>query len=292
MQTDDLVVFLMVARRGSISAAAQHLGKDAATVGRRIARLENDLGETLFAKSPRGYHLTEAGQSLLPKAEAMEELVSDIEGGFRQTGHRVDGKIRIGAPDGCATFLLPQVCARLTQENPGLVIEVVATARETDLLGREVDLAVTLGPPSAKAIEHTLLASYELHLAMARSLADTVRDPLQELPVISYIPEHLIDPALDIPEELGLGRRVLRSNSVLVQWQWLRQGAGLGLVHDFTLRQDPGLMRVKPDFSIHRSYHLASRRADNRFDRMRRFREVFVHRVAQEISRPSRQPAD
>ncbi|WP_193141106.1 MULTISPECIES: LysR family transcriptional regulator [unclassified Meridianimarinicoccus] len=292
MQPDDLMVFLMVARRGSITAAAQHLGKDAATVGRRVARLENDLGETLFAKSPKGYHLTEAGHGLLPKAETMEELVTDIKGGFRQVGRHIDGKIRIGAPDGCATFLLPQVCARLTRDNPGLVIEVVATARETDLLGREVDLAVTLSPPTAKAVEHLHLADYELHLAMARRLAGTVADPLRDLPVISYIPEHLIDPALDIPDDLISGQRVLRSNSVLVQWQWLRQGAGLGLVHDFTLRQDPGLMRVKPDFTIHRSYYLASRRADNRFDRMRRFRSMLLRQVAQEISRPSVQPAD
>ncbi|MCA8884106.1 MAG: LysR family transcriptional regulator [Rhodobacteraceae bacterium] len=287
MLPDDLMVFLMVARRGSITAAAQHLAKDAATVGRRIARLEESLGEMLFAKSPKGYHLTEAGQGLLPKAEAMEELLSDIQSGFSSSGHQVDGKVRIGAPDGCATFLLPQVCAALSKANPHLVIEVVATAREVDLLGREVDLSVTLTPARAKGLVSHHLADYELHFAMARSLADRADavDPLQSLPVISYIPEFLIDPALDIPADLGLAPPVLRSNSVLVQWQWLRQGAGIGLVHDFTLAQDPDLMRILPQIAIRRSYFLTSRRADNRFDRMRTMRELLIGGIAKEIAR-------
>lgn len=291
MQPDDLMIFLMVARRGSITSAAQHLGKDAATVGRRIARLEEDLGETLFAKSPKGYHLTEAGQGLLPKAETLEDLVADIETGFQTSTQKIEGKIRIGAPDGCATFLLPQVCAKLCAENPGLVIEVVATARDVDLLGREVDLAVTLSPPRAKGVEAVHMADYELHFAASRALlAQAGTDnPLKQLPMISYIPEMLIDPALDIPSDLQHGQPVLRSNSVLVQWQWLRQGAGVGLVHDFTMRHDPLLARVLPEFAIRRSYFLVTRRADSRFDRMRRLRELLVAHVADEIGRPAQQ---
>lgn len=287
MSPDDLMVFLMVARRGSITSASQHLAKDAATVGRRIARLEESLGEVLFAKSPKGYHLTEAGEGLLPKAEAMEELLSDIESGFASSGHAVDGKIRIGAPDGCATFLLPQVCAALSRENPRLVIEIVATAREVDLLGREVDMAVTLNPPRAKVLETHHLADYELHLAIARRLLDQpgIGNPLESLPVISYIPELLIDPALDIAANLSPQNPVLRSNSVLVQWQWLRQGAGVGLVHDFTLVNDPELVRILPQIAIQRSYYLTSRRADNRFDRMRKVREMLIRSIVAEMAK-------
>jgi len=286
MQTDDLLIFLMVARRGSITAAAQHLAKDAATVGRRIGRLETDLGATLFAKSPKGYRLTDAGLRLLPQAEALEDLMTDITSGFRDTAEAVSGRVRIGAPDGCATFLLPQVCAALMKANPGLAIDIVATSREVDLLGREVDLAVTLAPSRSKGIDTVPLADYELHFAATREAVAGRNQAtlLQELPVIAYIPELLIDPSLDIPAELKAPNAMLRSNSVLVQWQWLRQGAGIGLVHDFTMSRDPNLVRVLPEVSIPRSYFVAARRTDTQFERMRVFREQFVAAVNTELS--------
>ena len=55
MNWDDLRVFLAVARRESLSAAARGLRIDPATVSRRIARLEEETGAALFAKSPQGY---------------------------------------------------------------------------------------------------------------------------------------------------------------------------------------------------------------------------------------------
>jgi DNA-binding transcriptional LysR family regulator len=50
---DDLRVFLAVARGESLSSAGRVLRLDPATVGRRIARLEEVLGARLFAKSPQ-----------------------------------------------------------------------------------------------------------------------------------------------------------------------------------------------------------------------------------------------
>ena len=47
---DDLRFFLMVARRGTLSAAARDLAVTQPTVGRRIAALERRLGAKLFAR--------------------------------------------------------------------------------------------------------------------------------------------------------------------------------------------------------------------------------------------------
>ncbi|MFT7522477.1 MAG: DNA-binding transcriptional LysR family regulator, partial [Candidatus Paceibacteria bacterium] len=61
---DDLRIFLAVARLSSISNAGKLLKLDPATVGRRIARLEDQLQSHLFVKSPQGYAMTDAGESL------------------------------------------------------------------------------------------------------------------------------------------------------------------------------------------------------------------------------------
>ena len=61
---DDMRVFLAVARGESLSRAGRDLRMDPATVGRRISRLEDRLGVTLFVKSQQGYALTEAGETV------------------------------------------------------------------------------------------------------------------------------------------------------------------------------------------------------------------------------------
>ena len=64
-QWDDMRVFLAVAREESLSGAGKVLKMDPATVGRRIARLEEAMEAPLFVKSPQGYALSAAGERLL-----------------------------------------------------------------------------------------------------------------------------------------------------------------------------------------------------------------------------------
>ncbi len=72
MNWDDYRYFLAVARTGKLSLAGQQLSVDHATVGRRVKALEESLKIHLFDRSPQGYSLTDAGQSLVNIAEAME----------------------------------------------------------------------------------------------------------------------------------------------------------------------------------------------------------------------------
>jgi DNA-binding transcriptional LysR family regulator len=164
MDWDDLRVFLAVARSDGLSGAGRRLKIDPATVGRRIARLEQALAARLFAKSPQGYALTDEGLRLLDHAEraeaAMEgarEAVSGPEG--------LSGQIRIGAPDGCANYLLPQVLSAICDANPGLEVQIVALPRVFNLSRREADMAIGVSRPTAGRLTVQKLADYRLHLA-------------------------------------------------------------------------------------------------------------------------------
>src|SRR5690606_19258225 len=110
---DDIRLFLAVARAESLSAAGRLVRLDPATLGRRIARLEEVLAAKLFAKSPQGYALTDAGQRLLAHAERAEQAMAGAAEEIAGQSGRLTGQIRIGAPDGCANYLLPQVCAQI-----------------------------------------------------------------------------------------------------------------------------------------------------------------------------------
>jgi DNA-binding transcriptional LysR family regulator len=285
---DDMRIFLGVARGESLSAAGRVLRMDPATVGRRVARLEQGLGTPLFVKSPQGYALTDAGSRLLTHAEAAEQAMqaaSEAAG----SSEGLSGQIRIGAPDGCANFLLPQVCARITEDNPDLDLQIVSLPRVVNLSKREADLAIAVSAPTAGRLLVQKLSDYRLHLAatkdyLAKHPPITRPEDLRGHRLVGYIPDMIFDKELDYLSDLGVERVSLASNSVSVQFHWLRQGAGIGIVHDFALPMAPDLVKVLPEqVSLTRSFFLVRHADDRRLDRLTRFTESLTEGVRREI---------
>ena len=118
----DLRYFLELARTGKLSAAAQRMGVEHTTVARRLNRLEELLATSLFDHRRDGYVLTEAGQALLPHAEAME---SALLGAIAESGAKVGGAIglnRIGTPEALGVCVVAPRLARLYAEHPDLQV--------------------------------------------------------------------------------------------------------------------------------------------------------------------------
>lgn len=291
MDWDDMRIFLALARMESLGRAGQHLRMDPATVGRRIARLEEALGRRLFTRSHQGYALTDEGARLLPHAIAAESAM--IEAGHAATDGQtgLSGQIRIGAPDGCANFLLPQVVADICAENPALDIQVIALPRVFNLSRREADMAIGVSRPETGRLSVQKISDYKLHLAasrryLAQNAAPLDAEGLRAHRIIGYIPDMIFDSELDYLAELGLERVALASNSVAVQFNMIRHGAGLGVVHDFALPADPDLVRILPDvFSLTRSFYLIRHLDDRRVSRLNRFAEILLRGLKRELAR-------
>jgi DNA-binding transcriptional LysR family regulator len=290
MDWDDLRIFLAVARTDSLSGAGKRLKIDPATVGRRIARLEEAVGARLFQKSPQGYALTAEGARLLPHAERVETALDGAAEAL--TGPEgLTGQIRIGAPDGCANYLLPQVLARICDANPGLEVQLVALPRVFNLSKREADMAVAVSRPEAGRLTVQKLTDYQLHLAASRAYLAT-HPPIRGLAdlrahrFVGYIPDMIFDKELDYLTEIGIAAPPLASNSVSVQLNFLRQGAGLGIVHDFALPAASELTRVIPaQIALKRSFWLIRHADDGRVDRLNRFAETLTREVRSEMTR-------
>ncbi|CUH53499.1 LysR family transcriptional regulator [Shimia marina] len=291
VQWDDLRVFLAVAREESLSAAGRRLNVDPATVGRRVGRLETAFEAPLFVKSPTGYALTDAGQRLMNHAlrveqslqEATEEMVGQSSG--------LSGQIRIGAPDGVANYLLPQVCARIAEENPDLDIQIVALPRIVSLSRREADLVVAVSVPSAGRLTVQKITDYKLHLAASRRYLrthpkiETVAD-LKDHLVTGYIPDMIFDKELDYLNEVGVERVRLASNSAAVQFNWVRTGSGIGVVHDFAIPSARRVVKIlEEDVSLTRSFYLIRHADDRRLERLNRFSEALCEGMRQEVAR-------
>lgn len=290
MDWDDLRIFLAVARTESLSGAGRRLQIDPATVGRRIARLEDAIGASLFVKSPQGYALTEAGGRLMPHAERAEGAMEGAAEALRGP-EGLTGQIRLGAPDGCANYLLPQVIARICDANPGLEVQIVALPRVFNLSRREADMAIGVSRPAAGRLTVQKLTDYRLHLAASRAYL-AARPPILSRAdlgahrFVGYIPDMIFDKELDYLAEIGGPGAVLTSNSVSVQLNFLRHGAGVGVVHDFALPAAPDLVRVLPEeVSLTRSFWLIRHADDGRVARLNRFAETLVREARAEMAR-------
>lgn len=287
---DDLRVFLAVARAESLSGAAKLLRLDPATVGRRITRLEQALDTALFVKSPQGYALTPPGRRLQERAQSVETAILGAQDDTGGGTEALSGQIRIGAPDGCANYLLPQVCSSICADHPGLEVQIVALPRVFNLSKREADMAITVSPPTTGRLTSQKLTEYKLHLMGARDyLAKNPVHALEDVsshPIIGYIADLIFDAELDYLSEIGSPKPVMASNSVSVQINWARSGAGLVIGHDFALPSAPELIRVLPElFSLTRSFYLVRHADDRKIDRLRLFAGELTTRIRLEVAR-------
>jgi DNA-binding transcriptional LysR family regulator len=278
MNWDDIRIFLQVGRSNSLTAASKQLKMDPSTLGRRITRLEERMGTRLFVKTPQGYDLTESGLRLMEYASEMELSSLSAQEIVQGQTDKLSGTVRIGAPDGSANFLLPEVCAEISAENPDLEIQILAVPRVLNLSKREADMAITVSPPSAGRLLVQKVTDYHLHLAATRDYIAAHPnlqhiDQVKDHPIIGYIPDLIFDKELDYLDEIGLRPTVgLASNSVSVQINLINQGAGLGVVHDFAMPNFPNLAFLfKEKLALKRSFYLVRHEGDRRVGRLNRF---------------------
>jgi len=99
---DDLRIFEVLARTGSLSAAARLLKVNHATIGRRVAALEAELGTTLVTRLPRNTVLTPQGEAIAALAREMEQTAQAVTRRARAFDNNLTGNVRISLPPALA----------------------------------------------------------------------------------------------------------------------------------------------------------------------------------------------
>lgn len=262
---NDLRFFLAVARAGTVSAAARRLGVDHATVIRRLDSLEQGLGAKLFVRNPRGYALSQTGERLIPAAEVIEAETLRIERRLDGADSAIAGLIRLSTLEGFGNFFLAARLPAFIRAHPGISVELVTIQQIAALSRREVDLAITLTPPTGGRFVQERLTDYTLFIYGARSYLDgapPIRDrgDLSAHPFIGYIDDLVFTRSLDYLDEVAPGLSVtLRSSSLHAQMEAVRAGHGLCVLPAFMADPHADLARVLPEaFSLRRSYWLIS----------------------------------
>ena len=247
----DLEIFLAVARRGTLAAAAEILAVDASTVQRRVVKLEGGLRTRLFERSVRGYALTAAGEELLAHAEQMEHHALGAQRKLVARDDRLEGTVRVATVDDLACTVLSPIVRRFRDQHPHVTVELDIASTFADLARRQADVAIRLGGrhPGADVIEKKVAPVGVALYAHRRYLSAHGRPArLEDLAghaivrgdeqVRGFLMEELMDRHGD-PAKIAF-----RSNSFLARLAAIRDGMGIGFLGCFMGDREPGLERL------------------------------------------------
>lgn len=148
LRWDDLKLFVAVHEQGSLSGAARILKLGQPTLSRRIAELEEAVGEALFDRQSKGASLTAAGRRLLPAAQSMAEWANEAELRVSKQTYLPEGKVRIAAPPGIAYEVIAPLAAKIRQQHPQIQIEVLSGVEVLNLARGEADLSLRTEKPN------------------------------------------------------------------------------------------------------------------------------------------------
>ncbi len=136
---DGLQAFALVARLGGLTGAAKALDVSPATVGRRMLKLETQVGRHLFVRSQTGYTLTDDGAALFAHVRAMEAQTHPIGAWLGEEGSQP--LVRLSAGSWTARFFTTNF-SRLWSRRDPFRIALKTTEARLDIAHREVEIGV------------------------------------------------------------------------------------------------------------------------------------------------------
>lgn len=199
MEFRTLSYFLMIAREGTISGAAQVLHLSQPTLSRQMQELERELGCTLFERGKRRIELTEAGMRLRSRAEEIADLVDRTEQEFHTTPDTLAGEVRIGGGETPAMSLITDIIAELQSAYP-LMTFSLHSGNAVDVSDRletgRIDFGLFLGPTDLGRFESLPLPAQNAWGVLMRR-----DDPLATRDRIA--PEDLIGKPIILSQQAG-----------------------------------------------------------------------------------------
>jgi len=113
-----------VARSGSIRGASERLNVAASAINKHVLQLEEDIGEPLFERLPRGLRLTPAGEILVAHVRRTMKEYSQVEAEIRDIKALQSGEVIIATMNGLAGGIVPKVAAIFGARHPRLKITI------------------------------------------------------------------------------------------------------------------------------------------------------------------------
>jgi DNA-binding transcriptional LysR family regulator len=242
MDWNNLHVLVAVAQEGSLAGAARVLGVNHATISRRIAALEAEVGAGLVRRLARSTPLTEKGRQIADLAMDMAARARQIERLTKLQTSRIGGTVRLSAPPFMLSETLMPGLAGVLQAHPDLRLELVAESRITSLEQGETDVAIRLTEPQSPQNIARKLGEITYGLF---AVAGHIEQPEAAWRFIGAGPDFAHTPAQTWLAAFAAGRPFsLMSSDPHVQKSAAEAGLGIALLPDRIAGQSPSLRRA------------------------------------------------
>lgn len=145
MDLNNIQLFVEVVKRNSFAEVARIRNIDPSSVSRSIRKLETTLGFRLFQRTTRKLSPTEAGKSYFRQVEGL--VATFIQAGERalDLSNEPIGNLRVAACTSFGQKKLVPLLPVMRKKYPKLVIELVLTDNQVDIVEQQIDVAIRFG---------------------------------------------------------------------------------------------------------------------------------------------------
>lgn len=152
MKLNQLRDVLAVAERGSLRAAARHLGVAQPALTRSIQELERELGVPLFERQPTGVVITQMGELFVRRANAVRNELRRAREELDQIRGQTHGRVSVCMSTVPHIALLPYALPAFRARYPGVHLDMIeGLYPNVELPLRSGIVDVYVGPPPAQA---------------------------------------------------------------------------------------------------------------------------------------------
>jgi DNA-binding transcriptional LysR family regulator len=186
MDLNALADFALLATHGGLGKASRASGRSKATLSRRIAELEEQLGVRLIERSARGLKLTEAGAALMARTEGPMLEVAEAMTAVREGLSAPRGRLRVASPVLFSQLAMGRICAEFRAVYPEVTVEVLADDRLVDLVEEQFDVAIRVNPKPDSSLVGRCFAKDRLVVVAAPSVPMPDPGPIAQVPGIVF----------------------------------------------------------------------------------------------------------
>ncbi len=163
IHSPDLSFFQEIVKQGSLSAAARELGVTPASVSKRLAKIEENLGVALVRRTTRRLSLTDEGELFLANARRILTELEEMEQQVAQNRLAPKGLLRVNAPMGFGRSYITPVVSRFVKRYPEVEVQLQLTDHPLSLVDDTFEIGIRFGEiPDARLIARRIAPNRRL----------------------------------------------------------------------------------------------------------------------------------
>jgi len=142
---DTIRIFVLTLKTGSLSAAGRKLGLSPATISRRIASLEEELGVQLLDRMTRNQKPTEAGYIFYQRMASILDEISQVETAVQEYKLMPEGRLRIHSRTLVGIQCITPILQEFSMRYPNINLELDLSEEPVNLLDEDFDVDIRVG---------------------------------------------------------------------------------------------------------------------------------------------------